>query len=146
MLGVGVGLFVVYYLNEKSKFVGDNFITDMKRKLDAKIFEETHNMHHDSEIVDLLYSLKEYRYYSPANMYKLVHVIDKFLKIVEDMSIGVKYMGESYELAREYRKRALNTMHSFIYKVPHTPITVNKFHLAMKRLETLLNQHLDRVY
>jgi len=146
ILGVIVGVFVVYYLNEKSKFVGDNFITDMKHKLDAKIFEGTTNMHHDSEIVELLYSLREYRYYSPANMYKLVHVIDKFLRIVEDMSIGTKYMGESYEIAREYRTKALNTLHSFVYKVPHTPVTIDKFHMAMKQLETLLNNHLDRVY
>lgn len=144
--GIIVGLVIVHYLNIKVHSNREDFISDMKHKMSSIALQNTRNFHIDSTLVQLIYDIQEYRYYNPANFRKLVHIIDNFLQIVQDMEKGVVHMGEMYQIAEDYKIKALNTLHSFVYKIPNTTATQNKFQNARVRLEYLLNKHMDTIH
>ena len=146
VIGLVVGIIIIYYINERSIKEGSNFMENMDHSLKAKAFKGTKNLHVDSQLLTFLYDIREFRYYNPANFRKLVFIIDHFLKIVQDMEKGVKHMGENYQIAVDYKYRALNCLHSIIYKMPHSTATNNKFHTALSKLEDLLNFHLNNIY
>ena len=146
LVGLLFGIILVYYLNQRAVSIGTDFVSSSQQKLRNPIFREAKNLHQDSELLDFLYSIREYRYYNPAVYRKLILIVDRFLRIVNDMEIGVADMGANYEQLKDYKSRALNGLHSMIYRIPQSQATNRKFESAMDRLEVLMNVHLDNCY
>lgn len=146
LAGLVIGVIVVYYLNEKSFKTGNNFVTSMMKKLKSKELSRSRHLYKDSELVQFLSDIKEYKFYNPANYRYLTQVLNNFLGLVTDLEMGVRDMGETYEILLEQKTKALNSFHAFIYKMPHSHVTMKQYHGALSRLEDLLNVHMDQTY
>lgn len=146
LYGILVGLVIVYYIDDKARNTGQNFLKEMNDMLTGNDLKKTKNFDIDSEMILFIDNIQEYRYYNPAVYRKMIILIDNFLKIVKDMEQGVKHMGEMYQLAEDYKKKILNAYHSFVHKIPNSRATNNKYQNNMKRLEELLNHHLNGIY
>lgn len=146
LMGIIASIAIIYYLNEKASKTGSNFVNSMMDKLKTKDLSKTEHLYKDSELLQFLSDIKEYKYYNPANYRYLVQVLDNFLGLVTNLEMGVRYMGETYEALLEQKTKALNTFHAFIYKIPHSQSTMKHYHEAMDRLEDLLNVHIDQTY
>jgi len=146
LIGIIVGLLIVYYLNEKNIDEGTNFLTDMKSILSLPMLKTHINKHlyYDSELLQFLYNNKENYKYNPVVYNTLVKQIDVFLSLVKDIEIGKEKINMDYEVLREYKINILNTYHSFIHTVPHTDASNASFHISIKNLENLLNYHIDK--
>ena len=146
IIALVVAVLIIYYVNDKDHTTGANYITTMRNKLASKELTDTKYFYLDSELVDLVYDIKEYRLYNPFVYRKLVGIIDSFLNLVSDMEKDTTRMGELFQIAEQKKYSALNALHSMIHSIPRTPTTTVKYQHALTRLETLLNNHLDTIY
>lgn len=146
LLGLTAGVALVIFLNRQSQQRGTNFLVDMEGKLNSRELKKTNNFYIDSELVSLMYEIREYRFYNPANYRSLIRTLDNFLQIVKDMEQGTDRMGDMYEIATDLKLKALNAAHAMIYSIPQSSATMKKYQTLLKKLEKLLNFHMDHIY
>jgi hypothetical protein len=99
----------------------------------------------DSGIVELIFSLKEYRTYNEVIFEKLILQIDFYLKIV---SILEKFPVDSFQLLENLKRRKkeiLNILHSMILTIPPSIETEVKLDKALKSLQYILTYHYERL-
>jgi hypothetical protein len=148
LIGLIVGIIVIYYLNEKRVSQGTTFITSMNEILDAEIMKPNRNkyLHGNSEFVIFLDDHREYYQYNPQLWKDMVHTVNNLQRLVGDIEIGTERFNLDYSTLKEIKREILNQYQAFIHKIPHTESSNNKFHLGMERLEDLLNLEIDHVH
>lgn len=148
ILGLIIGTILVYYINEKNVHTGNTFLQSMKTILGSDRMKPHQNKHlaKNSELVLFLDGHKEYYTYNPKLWNDLVRHINNFLHIMHDIELGVEWFNLDYDTMKNLKGKILNTFHSFVHRVPHTPHSNDKFHLGMERLETLLNHDIDEIH
>lgn len=145
IVGLIVGILIVYYYNEKNVYTGHVFLKSMKDILNSNLMKPDKNKHlaKNSELVLFLDGHKEYYRYNPKLWNDLVRYINNFLHIMNDIEIGVERFNMDYDTMKGLKRKIMNTFHSFVHRIPHTPHSNDKFHIGMERLENLLNQDID---
>ncbi len=146
VIGIVVAIVLAYYLNDRESNHGSNFIIKINNALKGPLFKGTNYYFVDSELVELLLDIKEYHEYNPSVYRKIILIIDRFLNIVNDMEKNTSRMGNLYQIAEQQKYKAINALHSMIHTVPQTDTTVEKHKHALKKMEILLNTHLDNIY
>ena len=146
IVGVIISVCVGMYLNDKNKATGKHFISEISRSLKTNKFKDTNYFYIDSNLVEFINEISEYQQYNPVVYRKLILTLDRFLKLVTDMEKDTDGMGELYHVIELYKTNALNTLHSMVYTIPQTEITTKKFNNALKKLEKILNSHLNNVF
>ena len=84
---------------------------------------------------------KEYNDYNPSAYRSLCKLVNNFQRLSRDIQISPA--GNTYDVLKDTKTKILNTYHSFVYSVPHTEVTVNKFHMGMDELDKLLGEDID---
>lgn len=148
VVGLVVGILVVYYINDKRESHGDTFISSMKEILDSHIMFPGKNEYlpKNSELVMFLEGYKEYYDYNPDLWKSFVSVINNYLKIIHEIDIGTKYYNLDYNVVKEYKTKVLNHYHSFIHSIPHAQSALDKFHSGFKTLEDHLNVEIEKTH
>jgi hypothetical protein len=148
IIGAVIGIFIVFYFNEKRDNAGDTFISSMKKILQSDIMKPTQNKYlsTDSELLIFLDSYREYYQYNPSLWNSMVKQINNFLKLSRDIEIGVNNYNMDYDVLREIKVKILNLYHSFIHKIPHTESSSSKYHKGIDRLQDLLNMTIDKIH
>lgn len=141
--GLVIGLVIVYYLREREISLGDNFEMEHESKLEHEIFKNTKNMHMDASLIDLLYSIKEYKQYNPDVYIRLTKNIDNFLRIEKDLENGVQRPVQLFDVAHMCQKRALNALHSMIHSIPYSKNSDEKFTRVMEEFNKLMAKHIS---
>lgn len=148
VVGLIIGIIMVYYLNEKNVHTGNTFVQSMQNIISSERMKPHRNKHlaKNSELVLFLDSHKEYYAYNPKLWNDLVRHVNNFLHVMHDIELGVEQFNLDYDTMKSLKGKILNTYHAFVHTVPHTPHSNNKFHLGMERLELLLNRDIDEVH
>jgi hypothetical protein len=148
VFGFVCGILVVYYLNERREVNGDKFTGAMNSILESNIMgpHKNHYLFYNSELVIFLDSHREYYQYNPILWREIVRYINNFLRISHDIETGTQYYNMDYDQLKELKKKIMNAYHSFIYTIPHTENSNNKYHIGMARLEVLLNGVIDQIH
>lgn len=148
LVGLVVGIIMIYYLNEKRVSQGTEFITAMDDILNAEIMKPQKNkyLHGNSELVIFLDNYREYYQYNPQLWKDMVHNIDNIQRLISDIEIGTEQFNLDYNTLKMVKKDILNQYQAFIHKLPHTENSNNKFHQGLERLETLLNLEIDHIH
>jgi hypothetical protein len=145
IVGTIVGIIVVYYIHDKKIYTGNTFLASMKNILNSDLMKPKSNrsLYKDSELVAFLDNRREYYNYNPNTWNQLVKHINEFLRLQSDIEIGVVRFNMDYETLVNLKGKILNSYHAFIYTVPHTPNSIDKFHIGMRHLQKLLNRNID---
>lgn len=144
LLGIIVGIIVVAYNITDHADKKDTFLGRMDTLLKSKFLRPHVNtsLAHDSELLIFLDNHREYKGYNPAVYNSLVRAINSFNKLSYDITLGSNG-NLDYDVLVSFKKKIMNIYHSFIHTVPHTDITLDKYHKGYAVLEAHLNKVLD---
>jgi hypothetical protein len=137
-------LSIIYYINDMKNVTGKSRMKEIQMKL-LTIYPKPKYFYMDSGIVELIFSIKEYRTYNEVVFEKLILQLDFFLKIV---SILEKFPEDSFVLLENLKRRKkeiLNILQSMILSIPTGVETEVKLDKALKSLHYILNYHEERL-
>lgn len=137
-------LFIIYYLNDMKNTNNISKMKELQLKL-LSIDPKPKYFYIDSGIIELIYTIKEYKTYSPILFEKLVIQLDHFLKLVLLME---KFPQDSYYLLdnlHKKKKSILNVLHSFIFNIPTVIAAEVKLDEALDSMHFMLNYHYERL-
>lgn len=104
----------------------------------------------DPNMVNLLYSVRDYEQYSPQCYQKILRLVNYTMKLLYDMQrvdpngdIALKNCAVNFEVAQYFVKLSNNYFHSFIYALPVEKNYSNKFKRSMNRFRLLNKRNLD---
>jgi hypothetical protein len=139
-----VAFFFVRYLNTKRKENDIYLAKNLEYKYNL-IRPESKFIKNYPVIVQFLYNIQWLYEYSPKNYTDLVAYLDQFLELFEDIGIGVDYCQENYQIAEQYKYRALNALQTHIYSLPINNTMDDTLYQATKSLDKILTGYLGKM-
>lgn len=139
-----VSIGIIYYINDMNQVNNISRLKELQMKM-LTIDPKPKYFYMDAGIIELIFSIKEYKTYSPVLFDKLIIQIDHFLKLVLLME---KFPYDSYQLLENLKKKKksiLNVLHSFIYSIPVSVYTEVKLDKALESMQFILNYHYERL-
>jgi len=144
ILGLAI-IIIIWYLNNKNKAHIHNEQSEKQIKIDNIRPEPTYMIHYD-DIIDFLNSIQDMYEYNPEAYDEMMDNLNVFFIIYDIMSRGTFYCDYYYQIAESKKSNAVNALHSMIIKIPSNKIVMDKFNRAHKRLETIINDYLNKLY
>jgi hypothetical protein len=146
ILTLAVVIILVLYRNDKiiSKSIGTNRELELKLKLLSN--EEPLYFHYDPDMINLFFSVKDYRKFNKDSYEKAIKTTDNVLHIRSDIEKGIKNNVRSFEIAQMMASRSLNYMQSFIISLPVVKVLHDKHYAVLNRHHILLKRNLDYMY
>ena len=102
--------------------------------------------HKDPEIIELIYSILHFKTYNEPTFITMVNSIDNFLKIKDDIEKGVLHVKENMDVAKDFLRKSLESLHSYVYNIPVVKLYDDILQVSLKRLHLLLRRHLDEMH
>ena len=161
--GVILGIALIYFFNEKevaetedlnfeleyklsvikNRTLGTKIERMKKRNLTGPLEKSPLYFHYDADIINLVHNVVDFADYNEDAYFLMVKAIDNVLKLHEDIKIGVTRCTENVQNMIIFRDNALNHFHTFIYAIPSIKVIDQKYQKNMKRLQLLLQRHID---
>jgi hypothetical protein len=137
---------LVLYRNDKviSKSIGTNRELELKLKLLSNKLPLY--FHLDPNMINLFFSVKDYRKYNKDSYEKAIRTTDNVLHIRSDIEKGIQNNVRSFEIAQMMASRSLNYMQSFIISLPVVKVLHDKHYAVLNRHHILLKRNLDYIY
>nr|QBK88483.1 MAG: hypothetical protein LCMiAC01_01600 [Mimivirus LCMiAC01] len=145
ILALVAALVIIYYIHDKKKVDLNNKETEIKTKIDNIVPVPDKIRYHD-DIIDFLFSIQDMYEYNPQAYEEMSDNIEAFLTVYDIIHAGTPLCDHYYQIAESKKDNALNSLHSIIYKIPGDNVVVEKHTRAHKRLETILNKYLNKLY
>lgn len=146
IIGLIVGVLIVYYRYDKrNSIVGDAY-----SELDYRIktlYPKPENFHMDADLINLYFNIREFRKYHSEGYDESLVAVDNMLKLISEIEADVVFhCKESLDVIRDLYNKALNHLHSVIYKIPPTSLVYHRKHKrALNALQIILRRHIDDV-
>lgn len=177
--GLLIGFSIILYLQDREFSNIDTFNREMEFKLntikrlvrDAKkdrpgpikrkdYISDPQYLHHDADIIELLFSIKDFYEYNPASFQLTVKSIDNILKLHNELKMlneaivssldprgeirrGAGRCEHNLDVIDENQSDALNHFHSLILSLPSNVVLDYKHKNSQNRLHLLLQRHRD---
>jgi hypothetical protein len=135
---------IIFFLNEKRRSTTLTRMEELQLKLNG-IYPKPKFFHNDSGIIELLFSMKEYKIYNVISYNRLIRTLDDFLSIIVDIEKNPKQAYKMYDTLKLMKNTALNLLHSIIFNIPSNLIAENKLNKALDSLQFILQIHLEKV-
>ena len=103
-------------------------------------FESNH-----TKIIEFVYSIKDFRLYNADSFDKMLKCIDNVLQLYNEILIGLHNMTHHIDNMIDNKKKALNYLHSFIYKMEPNDVIINKLNKSLQVLNILLQTYINNV-
>ena len=138
----------------RRKMVNQDKMEEIEKKFNLIMADSNPNIdtipkyfYMDSGIIELLYSIREFKYYSRPIWRKLIDLLDKFLEI--DFYCN-QYPSDTHiwmDNLLDLKKNILNELHSMVFNVPTDDDSVSQYKLykAGQSLQFILNFHLEHL-
>lgn len=101
------------------------------------------NFHMDPDLINLFYNIKEFRAYNTEAYDQCLIAVDNMLKVVAELEVGVYHCKDNLDIVRDQANKALNHLHTVIYKSPIPKAVTLKVQKSLKALQILLRRHID---
>lgn len=144
IVAILIATLVVYFLNERRRTTQSSDMKELEIKL-VRITPTPKYFHLDAGIVELVYSIKEFRTYNEQAFVDMITSIDKFLATIYDVENNVDNCHFSVESAQNFKKLALNSLMSIIFRVPQDNLIYKKLRKAANSLHFILNHHISQI-
>lgn len=145
ILGLVIGVIVVYYLYVKSESTVSDRLQEHKLKVEH-ILPEPEKIKSNERLVDFLFSIQDMYQYNPQAYEEMMDNIEAFLTIYDTIMKGVRLYDYYYGVAVDKKENAVNALQSIIYKLPSSKALMNKHMRSHKRLETILTDIINEMY
>jgi len=135
---------IMFYLDKKFK-------REHKIKMDD-IFLKLHMIrprpkwfYMDSDIIELVDDVKEYREYNIVAWSRVIYALDNFLEIIHDMELGVRDYKDNIDIANHQKRIAIDNLQSILFKLPVDRALEYKLEQAIHNLRFMLQRHIDKM-
>ena len=143
-MGIIIAIPIIYFRADQKKNTISTKNKDLMLKLKT-LYPKPENFHMDPDLINLFYNIRDFRTLNSEAYDQGLIAIDNMLKIVSEIEQGVYHCKENLEIVRDQMNKAMNHMHTVIYKIPVPKITVIKFQKSLKALQIILRRHVDNV-
>ena len=143
-IGLLIALPLIYVRAEQKK----NTISTKNKELMVRLktlYPKPANFHMDPDIINLFYNVRDFRTLNSESYDQCLIAVDNMLKIVSELEQGVYHCGENLDIVRDQMNKAMNHMHTIVYRLPVPKITVIKHQKALKALHIILRRHVDNM-
>jgi hypothetical protein len=163
IIGLLLSYMIILYIIKKDNIQFDEFMNNIDNKLkfldkillnpnntidnetiimdDSNIITKKKNksyLYTNPLIVNLLYNIKEYRYYNPSAYRQLIININNLIKLSRKKNKSKC----KYDILMDYKNNALNNLHSIIHNIPSNTINNIKYKTNITALHKLLQEYM----
>lgn len=145
IMGLLLSIGFVYYLHEGKRATSVDLMKTTEIQME-KIVPKPKYFYYDANFIDFAYNMLSYRLFNKQAYKKMIQAIDSFLQILIDIeNHDLQNCAETYEVAVDMKKTALNELQSLIHSIPGDDgmIRSTKLVNAVKTLQLYLQRHLD---
>lgn len=135
---------IIYFRIDQKR----NTVSTVNKELMVRLRSLTprpENFHMDPDLINLFYNIREFRRLNSEAYDQTLIAIDNMLKIVSEVEAGVYHCSENLDLVKDQMYKALNHMHTVVYKLPVPKLIMLKYQKALKALHVILRRHVDHV-
>lgn len=125
----------------------DSYIPGFESSVDVESY-----LYLNPNLINLLFSIRDYEKYSPQNYNKVLKITNYVLKLQFDMELkdpsgktALRECSRNFQVAQYLVKTASNYFHSFIYSLPVEKTYSIKFISSMNRYRVLTKRILDKM-
>jgi hypothetical protein len=104
------------------------------------------HLYKDPDLVNLLFSVLDFREYNHSAFLDTVWTLDNLIAIHDEIKIGLSNCVMHAEEAKRFADLALNHFNTFQLSIPVLPVVETKFGNKLKRLHLLVMRHMDDIY
>lgn len=143
-VGLLIATAIIYYRIDKKK----NTISSMNKELMMKLKTLTPkpaNFHMDPDLINLFYNIRDFKTLNSEAYEQSLIAVDNMLKLVSEIEAGVYHCAENLDIVRDQMNKALNHLHTTIYKAPIPKNVEMKYQQALQALQIILRRHVDHV-
>lgn len=144
-LALGIASIVVWYIYEKNEVT----LNLEERQMETKIQAITPHLKESKEyddIIDFLFSIREFYEFNPKVYEELVDNLDNFFEIYNIINIGTEECDYYFTIAETKKQNAINAVHALIYESPPSVEINDKIVRAHKRLDSILLEYLNQLH
>ena len=145
ILALTLALAVIWYLTERQTVT--NNLEDQLFDAELKTIKPIpKKIKDDKDIIDFIFSVQDFYVFNPLAFEEVIDDIDALITLHESVFRDSELANQYYQIAESKKNNALNSFHSLIFTLPNDKIYTEKFNRAHKRLETILNKHINEMY
>lgn len=129
----------------KCLYLNENYIN--KKEKDNTIFTtKNHSYFYDYPLfIEFYFNIKEYADYNFKVYRSILHSTNNFLKLYNDLNIGLENPNANKDVAMQFYKLTMNNYQSFIYSVPCTKVSNDKFNKQMNILYNIFQIYIKNI-
>jgi hypothetical protein len=140
-----LGLVAAYLVQSKDSIENLTYDRQLEIKLEL-IRPRPKRIDNYPDLIDFLYSIRDFYLVNPNAFYSMVENIDNFAQIYNQMTNNqVLYLSQNYDIAEEFARTAQNNLHSIIYNLNADHRVTKKYHKSLKELHFILRQYMGRL-
>jgi hypothetical protein len=145
IFGIICGLVIVYILNDKNNTEQADYVKRIMTILKSPTLKPHKNLYlyKDALLVEFLDTYSDYEQYNPVAYHSFAKLLNNILKLEDDIEKGSLNYHYDHDAIINYKYKAMNTYHSFLYSIPHTQASLAKYHQGKIKLKALIDDHLD---
>lgn len=136
-------ILIMYRHQQKSK-EDETSLKDIYNKMEMIRPNPTY-FYLDSDIIQLVDNIKEYREYNIISFSRMIYAIDTLLELVNDVEIGVELLGDHIEVAKHQKEIATESLRSILFKLPQIRTLEYKLERSVYLLQLYLQRHIDKM-
>lgn len=143
-VGILIAGTIIYYRADQKKYT----ISSMNKELMVKLKTLTprpQNFHMDPDLINLFYNIRDFKTLNSEAYDQSLIAIDNMLKIVSEIEQGVYHCKDNLDIVKDQMNKAMNHMHTVIYKTPIPKSVEMKYMQALEALQIILRRHVDNV-
>jgi len=146
LLGIVCAIIVILYIYDKNKVLLETVNEEYIKKLDS--IEPTLKTlsTKNRDLIDFLFSIQDFYGYNPQTFEEMIDNINALLKLQEMMNKSADDCEKRFQIAFDKKNNAINCLNSVIYSIPASGAFTDKLIRSHKRLETLLNKEINKMY
>ena len=135
---------IIYYRADQKRYTISSKNKELMMKLKT-LSPKPANFHMDPDLINLFYNIRDFKTLNSEAYDESLIAVDNMLKIVSEIEQGVYHCQENLDIVREEMNKAMNHMHTVIYKMPIPKNIEMKYMQALEALQIILRRHVDRV-
>lgn len=145
LLGLIVASIIIYiyYQNEVSDQTDKEALHQLKAD---NIYPSPKLISKYVDLTDFIFSIQDFYEYNPQAYENMIHALDTFLEIYEEVQIDSSLAGRHYDNADSQKSLILNNLHSIIISIPSSKLLIKKLDNSLQTLEELINNYLTVIY
>lgn len=140
---IAIIIIYVFYSKNQIDQISDAENTKIKSEL---IIPQPTRLDNHPELIDFLFSIREFYYINPNAFYGVVSNLDHFMQLYEEIMNDVMlYCTQNLEVAVQFSREAQNNLQSMIFNLDVDKKITRKFHQSLRQFHLIMRQYVHRL-